>query len=158
MYVIKRDGERQEVKFDSITRRIQKLCAGLDAQFVDPIPITQKVIEGFFSGIATSEIDTLAAETCAYMSQKHPDFSILAARIAVSNLHKNTSDSFSETCRVLFEYRDKQGRPAALLSEEVWGFIQNNSTELDAVMNYQRDFDYDYFGFKTREILSVACT
>merc|ERR1740129_603557 len=100
----------QEVKFDSITTRIRRLCDGLDSKYVDPGPITQKVIEGFYAGISTSEIDTLAAETCAYMSQKHPDFSPLAARIAVSNLHKNTSDSFAETCRALHEFRDKQGR------------------------------------------------
>eukprot|EP00913_Durusdinium_trenchii_P034439 g32220.t1 len=86
-----------EVKFDAITQRLRPLCEGLDANYVDPVPVTQKVIEGFYNGIATAEIDTLAAETCAYMSQKHPDFSILAARIAVSNLHKNTSDSFYET-------------------------------------------------------------
>ena len=90
MYVVKRDGQKQEVKFDSITIRVNRLCDGLDPNYVDPVPITQKVIEGFYAGISTSEIDTLAAETCAYMSQKHPDFSTLAARIAVSNLHKNT--------------------------------------------------------------------
>merc|ERR1712050_207134 len=106
------------VKFDNITKRIRQLCDGLDPTYVDPVPITQKVIEGFHRGISTAEIDTLAAETCAYMSQKHPDFSILAARIAVSNLHKNTSDSFSETCRALYEYHDKQGRSASLLSDE----------------------------------------
>jgi len=151
MYVVKRDGTRQEVKFDAITKRIRVLCEGLDEQFVDPVPITQKVIEGFYSGVATSEIDRLAAETCAYMSQKHPDFSILAARIAVSNLHKNTSDSFVETCRALHDYRDKQGRAASLISDEVWAFASANAAELDAAMTYDRDFDYDYFGFKTLE-------
>merc|ERR1719313_3192767 len=120
MYIVKRNGEHQEVKFDNITRRIQALCDGLDPTYVDPVSITQKVIEGFYTGISTSEIDTLAAETCAYMSQKHPDFSTLAARIAVSNLHKNTSGSFSQTCRALREYRDKQGRPAPMLSSDVW--------------------------------------
>merc|ERR1719454_1808740 len=99
MYIIKRDGQRQEVKFDSITKRIRNLCDGLDAKFVDPVPVTQKVIEGFYNGISTAEVDTLAAETCAYMSQRHPDFSTLAARIAVSNLHKNTSSSFSDSCK-----------------------------------------------------------
>mmetsp|Transcript_108023 Transcript_108023/g.220547 ORF Transcript_108023/g.220547 Transcript_108023/m.220547 type:complete len:809 (+) Transcript_108023:73-2499(+) len=151
MYVLKRDGQHQEVKFDNITKRIIALCNGLDPKYVDPVPITQKVVEGFFNGISTSEIDTLAAETCAYMSQKHPDFSTLAARIAVSNLHKNTSDSFSETCRVLFEYHDKQGRSAALLSEEVAAFVAENAEALDAVIDYKRDHDYDYFGFKTLE-------
>merc|ERR1719382_1422610 len=131
MYVVKRDGRHQEVRFDSITQRIAALCTGLDPDYVDPPKITQKVVDGFYNGISTSEIDTLAAETCAYMSQKHPDFSTLAARIAVSNLHKNTSDSFSETCRALHDYVDKQGRPAALLSDDVWEFISANAEELD---------------------------
>merc|ERR1719343_387508 len=127
MYVLKRNGEKQEVKFDAITKRIRNLCDGLDAKYIDPVPITQKVIEGFYSGISTAEIDTLAAETCAYMSQKHPDFSTLAARIAVSNLHKNTSESFSETCRSLYEYVDKQGRSACLIAQDVYDFIKENA-------------------------------
>jgi len=151
MFVVKRDGQRQEVKFDNITARIRALCDGLDERFVDPVPVAQKVIEGFYNGIATSEVDTLAAETCAYMSQKHPDFSTLAARIAVSNLHKNTSDSLVETCRALHDYTDKQGRPAPLISDEVWGFVSEHAKEIDAAMDYTRDFGYDYFGFKTLE-------
>ena len=151
MYVVKRDGQSQEVKFDAITRRIKTLCEGLDPRFVDPVPVTQKVVEGFYNGISTSEVDTLAAETCAYMSQKHPDFSTLAARIAVSNLHKNTSDSFYETCKVLHNYVDKQGRPAALLAEDVWQFVQANAEALDQAIDYKRDLGYDYFGFKTLE-------
>eukprot|EP00440_Ansanella_granifera_P054897 gb/GFBE01059511.1/.p1 GENE.gb/GFBE01059511.1/~~gb/GFBE01059511.1/.p1 ORF type:complete len:808 (+),score=292.27 gb/GFBE01059511.1/:1-2424(+) len=151
MYVLKRDGQHQEVKFDNITKRIRNLCDGLDTKFIDPTPITQKVVEGFYSGITTAEIDTLAAETCAYMSQRHPDFSTLAARIAVSNLHKNTSDSFSETCKTLFNYIDKQGRPAALISEEVSQFIGENAEQLDKAIDFNRDFGYDYFGFKTLE-------
>ena len=101
--------------------------------------------------MSTSEIDTLAAETCAYMSQKHPDFSTLAARIAVSNLHKNTSESFLETCRALHGYHDKQGRAAGLLADDVWEFIRDNGAEIDAAVDYKRDYDYDYFGFKTLE-------
>lgn len=151
MYVVKRDGGHQEVRFDSITNRIRTLCDGLDPKFVDPVPVTQKVIEGFYNGISTSEIDTLAAETCAYMSQKHHDFSTLAARIAVSNLHKSTSDSFSSTCRILHEYHDKQGRSASLIAKGVWDFIEANAEELDAAVNYSRDYGYDYFGFKTLE-------
>mmetsp|Transcript_12908 Transcript_12908/g.29439 ORF Transcript_12908/g.29439 Transcript_12908/m.29439 type:complete len:809 (-) Transcript_12908:109-2535(-) len=151
MYVVKRDGQQQEVKFDAITRRLQRLCGGLDGRFVDPVLVTQKVVEGFKTGMSTSEIDTLAAETCAYMSQKHPDFSTLAARIAVSNLHKNTSDSFYETCKVLHEYTDKQGRSASLLAEDVWEFVKANAEQLDAAVDYKRDLGYDYFGFKTLE-------
>eukprot|EP00405_Crypthecodinium_cohnii_P016886 CAMPEP_0206458424 /NCGR_PEP_ID=MMETSP0324_2-20121206/23560_1 /ASSEMBLY_ACC=CAM_ASM_000836 /TAXON_ID=2866 /ORGANISM="Crypthecodinium cohnii, Strain Seligo" /LENGTH=798 /DNA_ID=CAMNT_0053929757 /DNA_START=103 /DNA_END=2499 /DNA_ORIENTATION=+ len=151
MFVINRNGEREDVRFDEITNHIKDLCKGLDPRFIDPVPITKKVVEGFHSGITTSEIDTLAAETCAYMSQRHHDFSTLAARIAVCSLHKNTSDSFSETCRVLFEYTDKQGRSASLLAQDVYDFVQANAAELDAAMNYSRDYDYDYFGFRTLE-------
>jgi len=151
MYIVKRNGEQQEVKFDNITRRIQALCDGLDPAYVDAVSITQKVIEGFYAGISTSEIDTLAAETCAYMSQRHPDFSILAARIAVSNLHKGTSESFSETCRSLHEFHDKQGRCAKLISDEVYEFVKANAAELDAAIDYRRDHEYDYFGFRTLE-------
>jgi len=151
MHVIKRDGAQQEVRFDSITNRIRNLCDGLDPKFVDPVPVTQKVIEGFYNGISSAEIDTLAAETCAYMSQKHHDFSTLAARIAVSNLHKSTSAQFSETCRKLYEYHDKQGRPASLIANDVWEFVEANAEKLDKAVDYTRDYGYDYFGFKTLE-------
>lgn len=151
MYVVKRDGQKQEVKFDAITRRIRRLTDGLDTRFVDPVVVTRKVVEGFYSGISTSEVDVLAAETCAYMSQKHPDFSVLAARIAVSNLHKNTSESFYETCRILHGYVDPQGRSASLISQEVWEFIEANAQRLDEGIDYSRDLGYDYFGFKTLE-------
>jgi ribonucleoside-diphosphate reductase alpha subunit len=151
MYVVKRSGDHQEVRFDSITNRIRNLCNGLDPKFVDPVPVTQKVIEGFYNGISTSEIDTLAAETCAYMSQKHHDFSTLAARIAVSNLHKSTSGSFSTTCRILHEYRDKQDRPASLIANDVAEFVQANAEQLDTAIDCSRDYGYDYFGFKTLE-------
>jgi len=151
MFVVKRDGREQEVRIEAITRRISLLCEGLDTQFIDPTSITQKVIEGLHKGIATAEVDKLAAETCAYMSQRHPDFSTLAARISVSNLHKNTSDSFVQTCGLLHDYRDAQGRAASMLSEEVWAFVSSNAAALDAAMAYERDFDYDYFGFKTLE-------
>merc|ERR1719460_189024 len=151
MYIVKRDGRKEEVKFDNITKRIRALCDGLDSKFIDPIPITQKVIEGFFNGISTQEIDTLAAETCAYMSQKHPDFSILAARIAVSNVHKSTSDSFAATVRLMHEYQDAQGRNAQLIADKVRKFVDENAEKLDNAIDYKRDYDYDYFGFKTLE-------
>eukprot|EP00448_Togula_jolla_P015131 CAMPEP_0170590354 /NCGR_PEP_ID=MMETSP0224-20130122/11826_1 /TAXON_ID=285029 /ORGANISM="Togula jolla, Strain CCCM 725" /LENGTH=800 /DNA_ID=CAMNT_0010914147 /DNA_START=58 /DNA_END=2460 /DNA_ORIENTATION=- len=151
IFVVKRDGQHQEVKFDNITKRISALCEGLDTKYVEPVLITQKVIEGFYNGISTAEVDTLAAETCAYMSQRHADFSTLAARIAVSNLHKNTSSSFVETCDLLANYVDKQGRPAALISDEVADFVRKNAAQLDASIDHSRDYGYDYFGFKTLE-------
>lgn len=151
MRVVKRNGDKQEVKFDNITQRIRTLCEGLDSRFIDPVVITQKVIEGFYNGISTQEIDTLAAETCAYMSQKHPDFSILAARVAVSNIHKSTSDSFSATIKVLHEYKDSQGRDAKMIADDIKQFVDENSQQLDDAINYKLDYDYDYFGFKTLE-------
>jgi len=151
MYVVKRNGKQQQVKFDNITKRLQALCKGLDEKYVDPSRVTQKVTEGFYSGMKTSEVDSLAAETCAYMSQRHPDFSTLAARIAVSNLHKGTLDCFSQTCKLLHEYKDKQGRPAALIADDVAAFVAAESEKLDAALDYGRDYEYAYFGFKTLE-------
>jgi len=151
MRVVKRDGRHEEVKFDNIAARLRALCTGLNSKYVDPAKITQKVVDGFYNGISTSEIDTLAAETCAYMSQRHHDFSTLAARIAVSNLHKSTSDSFAETIRALHQYTDKQGRAASLISDDVASFVYAHASELDGAIDYQRDYDYDYFGFKTLE-------
>jgi len=151
MYILKRDGRKEEIKFDNITKRIRALCEGLDAKFIDPVPVAQKVIEGFFNGISTQEIDTLAAETCAYMSQRHPDFSILAARIAVSNVHKSTSDSFAATVGALHDYLDEQGRVAKLIADDVHQFVVDHAQQLDDAVDYKRDYDYDYFGFKTLE-------
>jgi len=151
MQVIKRDGRAEPVKFDSITKRVRTLCDGLDGKFLDPAVVSQKVIEGLYNQISTAEIDTLAAETCAYMSQRHPDFSTLAARIAVSNLHKTTTSSFSETIKLMHEHTDKQGRKAPLINDEVCAFIDENAAQLDLVIDFKRDYEYDYFGFKTLE-------
>jgi ribonucleoside-diphosphate reductase alpha chain len=152
MYVIKRDGRRQEVKFDKITARIQKLCYGLDSLHVDPIQISKKVIEGLYDGVTTSELDNLAAETAASLTVSHPDYALLASRIAISNLHKNTNKSFSKTMNDLFNYRDpRSGKRAPLISEEVHLIIQENGEIIDASIIYDRDFGYDYFGFKTLE-------
>jgi len=151
MQVIKRDGRAEPVKFDNITKRVQTLMDGLDTKFLDSAVVSQKVIEGLYNQISTAEIDTLAAETCAYMSQRHPDFSSLAARIAVSNLHKNTIASFSETIKMLYEHTDKQGRKAALINDPVGKFVSENAAELDRTVDFKRDYEYDYFGFKTLE-------
>lgn len=151
MQVIKRDGRAEPVKFDNITKRVQTLCDGLDEKFLDPAVVSQKVIEGLYNQISTAEIDTLAAETCAYMSQRHPDFSTLAARIAVSNLHKNTISSFSETIKLMHEHTDRQGRKASLINDEVRAFVDENAAQLDLAINFKCDYEYDYFGFKTLE-------
>eukprot|EP01136_Pigoraptor_vietnamica_P002589 Opistho-1_new@30786 len=152
MYVIKRDGRRESVKFDKITARIEKLCYSLDPFFVQPLEVAKKVITGLYDGVTTSELDNLAAETAASMTTKHPDYAVLAARIAVSNLHKGTLKSFSATMKRLYNYTDpKTGENAALLSKEVYDVIKKNAGELDAAIIYDRDFGYDYFGFKTLE-------
>ncbi len=152
MYVIKRDGKTETVKFDKITARIQKLCYGLSAEHVSPEIVAQKVIEGVYDGVTTTELDNLAAETAASLTTRHPDFALLASRIAISNLHKNTKKSFSETMHDLFIYIDpKTGKNASLIAEEVIEVIEANADLLDSTIIYDRDFGYDYFGFKTLE-------
>ncbi|HLC83776.1 MAG TPA: ribonucleoside-diphosphate reductase subunit alpha [Bacteroidia bacterium] len=152
MYVIKRDGNRESVKFDKVTARIQKLCYGLDPIHVTPINVAMKVIEGIYEGVTTSELDNLAAETAASLTTKHPDYALLASRIAVSNLHKNTNKSFSKTMEALYHYIDpKTGKKAPLIADDVHEIIQKNAQELDSTIIYDRDFGYDYFGFKTLE-------
>jgi ribonucleoside-diphosphate reductase alpha chain len=152
MFVVKRDGKQETVKFDKITARIEKLCYGLNPALVDAIDVAKKVIEGLFDGVTTSELDNLAAETAASLTTKHPDYALLASRIAVSNLHKNTIKSFSETMKLLYNYIDpKTGKNASLLAEDVWDIIEKNAEILDSSIIYDRDFGFDYFGFKTLE-------
>jgi ribonucleoside-diphosphate reductase alpha subunit len=152
MLVLKRDGHRESVKFDKITARIEKLCYGLDPKFVNPVELAMKVINGLYDGVSTQELDNLAAEIAATMTTKHPDFAKLAARIAVSNLHKTTSKSFSNTMKRLYTYVDpKTGENAPLISKETWKVIKEHAATLDEAILYDRDFSYDYFGFKTLE-------
>jgi ribonucleoside-diphosphate reductase alpha subunit len=151
MYVVKRDGRREAVKFDKITARIKKLCYGLNP-LVTPEKVAMKVIEGLYDGVTTSELDNLAAEVAATNTITHPDYALLASRIAVSNLHKNTKKSFSETIKDLYEYVDpKTNDKAPLISDEVYEVINKNSDVLDSTIIYDRDFRYDFFGFKTLE-------
>lgn len=111
-----------------------------------------KVVSGIYDGVTTSELDTLAAETAASMTTKHPDYAVLAARIAISNLHKNTLKSFSGTMKLLYQYIDpKTGENASLISKETWKIIQANAALLDSSIIYDRDFGYDFFGYKTLE-------
>ena len=152
MFVIKRNGKKESVKFDKITARIEKLCYGLDRRFVNSIDVAKKVIEGLYDGVTTTELDNLAAETAASLTVKHPDYALLASRIAVSNLHKNTIKSFSATMKLLFECQDsKNGKYVPLLSDEVWQIISDNAELLDSTIIYDRDYGFDYFGFKTLE-------
>ena len=152
MLVIKRDGRRESVKFDKVTARIEKLCYGLHMDFVSPIAVAMKVIDGIYDGVTTVELDNLAAETAASLTTKHPDYAILAARIAVSNLHKVTSKSFSSTMKRLYTYEDpKNGENASLLAKDVWEIIHKHAATLDSAIIYDRDYNYDFFGFKTLE-------
>ncbi len=152
MQVIKRNGKQESVKFDKITARIEKLCYGLDRRFVNAVDVAKKVIEGLYDGVPTTELDNLAAETAAALTVKHPDYALLASRIAVSNLHKNTVKSFSETAKLLYECTDnKSGKLLPLIAEDVWQVISDNAELLDSTIIYDRDYGFDYFGFKTLE-------
>ncbi len=151
MYVIKRDGRKEQIMFDKITARVRKLCYGLN-ELVDPLKVAMRVIEGLYDGVTTSELDNLAAEVAATMTTAHPDYARLAARISVSNLHKNTKKTFSEVMHDLYVYvNPRTGKKAPLLSDEVYNVIQENKERLDSTIIYNRDFGYDYFGFKTLE-------
>jgi ribonucleoside-diphosphate reductase alpha chain len=152
MLVVKRDGRRESVRFDKITARIENLCYELDPKFIQPIEVAKKVIDGLYDGVTTSELDNLAAEVCASLTVRHPDYAILAARIAISNLHKTTSQSFSNTMKRLYTYVNPiTGGNAQLLDTEVYGIIKQHAAKLDEAIDYKRDFSYDYFGYKTLE-------
>ena len=151
MYVLKRDGRKEPVMFDKITARVRKMCYGLN-KLVDPVKVAMRVIEGLYDGVSTSELDNLASEIAATMTVQHPDYAKLAARIAVSNLHKNTKKTFSEVMTDLYNYvNPRTGKKAPLLSDEVYKVISDNAAKLDSTIIYNRDFGYDYFGFKTLE-------
>ncbi|MFM7668076.1 MAG: ribonucleoside-diphosphate reductase subunit alpha [Bacteroidota bacterium] len=149
MYVVKRDDRKEAVKFDKITARIMKLCYGLDP-LVSPEAVAMKVIEGIYDGVLTTDLDNLAAEVAAAKTIDHPDYALLASRIAVSNLHKETKKTFSEVMEDLYNYIDpKTGQRASLLADDVYEVVMNNKDVLDSSIIYDRDFRYDYFGFKT---------
>ncbi|MDQ3142811.1 MAG: ribonucleoside-diphosphate reductase subunit alpha [Bacteroidota bacterium] len=152
MKVVKRNGKLEDVSFDKITARVKKLCYGLDSSFIDSIEISKKVIQGLYNGVSTSDLDNLAAETAASLAAVHPEYALLAARIAVSNLHKNTNKSFSETMEALYNYIDPlTQQKAGLISDETIEVIRANSDLLDSAIIYDRDYSFDFFGFKTLE-------
>jgi ribonucleoside-diphosphate reductase alpha subunit len=151
MQVIKRTGKKEDVSFDKITARVRKLSYGLNP-LVEPITISMKVVQGLYDGVTTTELDNLAAETAATLAAQHPDYAILAARIAVSNLHKNTDKSFSKTMKDLYHYIDpKTGEKAGLIGEKTFKIIQTHAAKFDSAIIFDRDFEFDYFGFKTLE-------
>lgn len=149
--VIKRDAREEELNINKIYTRLEILLDGLDESYINLVDTVKKIIEGLKNGIKTSEIDILSYETCAYMSHIHPDYSILAARIAISNLHKMTSNSFYETCEKLYLYEDYNNNIISLIDDNFYKFVKANKEKLDEVIDYNRDYYYDYFGFKTLE-------
>lgn len=152
MFVLKRDGRKERVAFDKVTARISKLCYGLDLNYVDPAEIAQKVILGIYQGVTTVELDNLAAETAAYLTTKHPDYAILAARIAISNLHKETTKQFSVVIEKLYQHVNKHtGKHQPKVSEECYRTVQKHADRLNSAIIYDRDYNYNYFGFKTLE-------
>ncbi|GMH25127.1 hypothetical protein Nepgr_026970 [Nepenthes gracilis] len=152
MYVVKRDGRQEAVRFDKITARLKKLSYGLSTDHCDPVLVAQKVCAGVYKGVTTSQLDELAAETAAAMTANHPDYASLAARIVVSNLHKNTKKLFSDTVKEMYHYYNERSRQkASLIADDIYDIIMKNAARLDSEIIYDRDFDYDYFGFKTLE-------
>lgn len=152
MQVIKRSGHREDVSFDKITARLRKLTYNLDTNYVNLIEVSKKVIMGLYDGVTTVDLDNLAAETAATMATIHPDYALLAARIAVSNLHKETDKSFSRVIEGLYNYVDpKTGERAGLIGDDTYHTVMKHKTRLNSAIIYDRDFEFDYFGFKTLE-------
>ncbi|KAF3922254.1 hypothetical protein ABW20_dc0102957 [Dactylellina cionopaga] len=152
MYVHKRDGRKERVQFDKIVSRVSRMCYGLDLEHIDAALITQKVIAGVYEGVTTVEIDNLAAETAAYMTVTHSDYAILAARIAVSNLHKQTKKQFSQVISDLYHYTNpKNKKPSPLIADDMYKTVMRYADELNSAIVYGKDFKYNYFGFKTLE-------
>ncbi|XP_036321358.1 ribonucleoside-diphosphate reductase large subunit [Rhagoletis pomonella] len=152
LYVIKRDGRKEDIHFDKITSRVQKLCYGLNMDFVDPVAITLKVINGLYCGVTTQELDNLAAEIAASLTTQHADYATLAARIAISNLHKETRKVFSDVISDLYNYVSAEtGLPTPIISDFHYNVVKKNADRLNSAIIYDRDFGYNYFGFKTLE-------
>ncbi|KNE57871.1 ribonucleoside-diphosphate reductase large subunit [Allomyces macrogynus ATCC 38327] len=152
MLVVKRDGRKERVAFDKITARIAKLCYGLNTEYLDPAAVAQKVVQGVYNGVTTVELDNLAAETAAYLTTTHPDYAVLAARIAVSNLHKETKKQFSSVMADLYEYVNPiNDKPSPMISEATHALIQKHADRLNSAIIYDRDYNYNFFGFKTLE-------
>jgi len=149
MQVVKRNGKKEPVSFDKVIKRLKTLCSGLET--IDPILVAQKVIAEIYNDVHTYQLDELAAEICTSLSTENPDFGILASRIIISNNHKNTSPSFSETMTILYNNKDIHGKHTPLLAENVYQIIMENKAKLNSVIDYTRDYNYDYFAFKTLE-------
>ena len=152
MFVIKRDGHKEPVQFDKITSRISRLSYGLDPSRIDAVKVTQRIISGVYEGVTTAELDNLAAETCAYMTTIHPDYGTLAARLAISNVHKQTKKRFSDVISDLHNYiNPANGKPAPMISDKVYDIVMANKDFINSAIVYDRDYSFNYFGYKTLE-------
>ena len=152
MQVVNRKGEKEDVRFDAILEKLSSLTEGLDPNWIDPAHLTKLTIEGLYDGVSTRELDQLAAETAASLASHHPDYSRLAARICVDDLHRSTKEVFTDVITDLREYIDPESKKhAPLISEEVYAIIMENAEVLNNHIDFNRDYNYDYFGFKTLE-------
>ena len=151
MHVLKRDGSKQPVSFDKILSRIKHLGITAGIQSINYAGLAIKVIDQLYDGIPTTKIDELTAEQCAAMAVQHPDYGILASYVIISNHHKNTQPSFVSVMTRLYNFRDKHDVNVPLISAQTWGFISTYHEHLEAFIVHKRDYNIDYFGFKTLE-------
>ncbi|NDB85474.1 MAG: ribonucleoside-diphosphate reductase subunit alpha, partial [Alphaproteobacteria bacterium] len=149
MQIVKRDGNKESVKLEKISKRIERHCK--DLKNIDAISVAQKVVQGLYEGVSSVELDQLAMETSYSMSVKHPEYDKLATRLAISALHKTTDSTFSGTIEKLYSVKDANGNEKPLISKTVYKFIKKNAAVLDSAIDYNRDYLFDYFGFKTLE-------
>ena len=152
MQILKRDGKKEAINFDRMVDFVNRYCFGLNKDFINPIQVAKRTLEGVYDGVTIQELIQLSVETAASMTTKHPDYSLLAGRLAVSELHKNTDESFANTVEKMFFYKNpKNGEDAPMVSRELYENVIKNSLKLDSAIDYNRDYKYDYFGFKTLE-------
>ena len=151
MHVIKRSGKKEVISFDKILKRIKTTGKGLELKNVIYAQLSMKVIDQLKDNISTSDIDELTAQQCASMASKHPDYTKLASAITISNLHKNTETSFYNTVKKLYDFRDINNNKYRLIHDNVMATVEKYRVELDEMIDYKRDFLFDYFGFKTLE-------
>ena len=150
MRVIKRSGIFETVSFDKVLRRIKKLCDEGNLS-VDPAIVSQKVCSCIYDKVKTSELDTEAAKVCTNMVIDNKEYGELASRIIISNHHKNTSPSFSEVAQTLWNFKDVNDKDCPLINKKLYQLINSNKEKLNSVINYDKDYLFDYFGFKTLE-------
>ena len=151
MKVTKRNGSTESVEFDKITKRLQNLISESDLKYLDPVKIAQKVINNLHDGINTTELDILSASICAHLCSEEPNYGLLGGRICVSNLHKMTPNTFYECVELLMQNHDKNNDSSPMLNNEIYNIIKNNHEKIESVIDTNRDYLIDFFGFKTLE-------